>query len=122
MQIEEMYKVYGVRKLGCRGTKRLHTPCEYGNEIWQKCKNEGLECAITEFHYPSFTTEKQLEIIKLIGDQKSCLIYFSKTLDKWVVCYREIFEEDQDFTQALVKLVIALKDELEHTKVREILE
>lgn len=41
---KELCEVYGVRKLGCRGTVKQNIPCEYGNEIWQKCKKEGLEC------------------------------------------------------------------------------
>lgn len=94
--IEEMYKTYGVKPLK-----------------------------------PPFTAEKQLELIKLItstqgefsieknnypdGEQFCC---FWSSYDS----YSLINTTNKDFSQALAKLVIALKDKLDHTKVKEILE
>lgn len=124
---KELCEVYGVRKLGCRGTVKQNIPCEYGNEIWQKCKKEGLECDEKEFHYPLFTTKKQLELIKLIA--KSCrgfgLFGYKPVWECGANFSWETFdtaEDDIDFAKALVKLAISLKDELDHAKVKEILE
>jgi hypothetical protein len=126
---KELCEVYGVRKLGCRGTVKQNIPCEYGNEIWQKCKKEGLECDEKEFHYPLFTTKKQLELIKLVIniEDSHCSFYKDEGVYTFEFFYGDcmfssVNPEAKTFEEVLVLLIIQMTEYLDHAKVKEILE
>lgn len=131
MKIEEMYKVYGVKPLkqytSCAWNSAENCPYSKDGNCIENC----TQLFIVYEEYPPFTAEKQLELIKLItstqgefsieknnypdGEQFCC---FWSSYDS----YSLINTTNKDFSQALAKLVIALKDKLDHTKVKEILE
>ena len=58
MQIEEMYKAYGVDR------QRVFVCCT--TEEYLECENVSNCDKCIRFEYPPFTAEKQLELIKLI--------------------------------------------------------
>ncbi len=128
--IEEMMKTAGI----------------LGDSICSNCDRNapddtlGLCCngclSIDKEIYPSFTAEKQLEIIKLIGKNicKNCYTLEIETddVERFYILslinqrngIRQFNVFDTDFTQALAQLTIELMDsgELDKSKVKEILE
>lgn len=115
MQIEEMYKAYGVDK------QRVIDCCT--TEEYFECENVS-NCANCDkcirFEYPPFTAEKQLKLIKLILSTGEEL-----EIAKMDTCYRFWLNyttiQAEDFPKALAGLVVALKNKLDHAKVKEIL-
>lgn len=120
--IEEIYKAYGVDK------QRVIDCCTTEEYFECEDKHNCVNCdKCIHFEYPPFTAEKQLELLKLVSNYKVFELVKQNKYSSWFMCasigcddYHEA--RDIDFTQALAKLVIALKDKLDHNKVKEILE
>lgn len=88
-------------------------------------------------YFPDFTAEKQLELIKLIlcsddidelnqyfNEIRKCYVFNALSLPDEIGFKSSWTAENQDFTQALAQLTIALMnaDELDKEKVREVLQ
>lgn len=110
--IEELMKAAGVN--------RLPRPCN-GCEHYMDC---GSGC---QTPYPAFTPEKQLELIKLIGDF-NC---FQNEISNWVMTHHDInrvrsyrVEGNKDFSDTLANFILYLivKKQLDKSEVRRILE
>lgn len=119
MQIEEMYKAYGVgQKIMCEQTCRDSDICSAECEYYQTRKEV----------YPPFTAEKQLEIVQYIGLERGFKIVPNEAMD--YILMDDVYADDKlnkegygyGFEQALVDLLLKLKDYLDHAKVKEILE
>ena len=134
--IEEIYKAYGVESgyTYCGLSRdRGYLTCKYPRkELYEDCSFVLCDkCEYKRISSPPFTAEKQLELIKLITSTRGEFIIEKNDYpDGEQFCcswssydsYSLVNTTNKDFTQALTKLVIALKDELDHTKVKEILE
>lgn len=130
--IEEMYKAYGVESgyTYCGLSRdRGYLTCKYPRkQLYEDCSFALCDkCEYKRKSFHPFTAEKQLELIKLIA--KSCrgfgLFSYKPVWECGANFSWETFdttEDDIDFAKALVKLAISLKDELDHAKVKEILE
>lgn len=137
--IEEMMKTAGVKK--CENFRQYnYAQVSYGKEELKKSQDNGIECIRirnciddnntciywTELFYPSFTAEKQLEIIKLIA-QESILKMLSMPISKsWEISVGPSgkYGGNMDFTQAIAQLTTELMKlgELDKEKVKEVLE
>ncbi len=121
MKIEEMYKVYGVKPLkqytSCAWNSAENCPYSKDGNCIENC----TQLFIVYEEYPPFTAEKQLKLIKLILSTGEEL-----EIAKMDTCYRFWLNyttiQAEDFPKALAGLVVALKNKLDHTKVKEILE
>lgn len=119
--IEEMYKVYGVKPLkqytSCAWNSAENCPYSKDGNCIENC----TQLFIVYEEYPPFTAEKQLKLIKLILSTGEEL-----EIAKMDTCYRFWLNyttiQAEDFPKALAGLVVALKNKLDHTKVKEILE
>lgn len=95
-------------------------------ECWTYPDNDG--CDNFEIDLPKFTPQKQLELIKLVGNKgefkyEEC--YFDGEEDCLCVAVINCTRYDasgDDFDIALVRLLIRLQDVLNKSKVKEILE
>lgn len=121
MKIEEMYKVYRVKPL------KQYTSCAWNsveNCPYSKdgnCIENCTQLFIVYEEYPPFTAEKQLKLIKLIlSTGKELEIAKMDTCYRFWLNYTTI--QAEDFPKALAGLVVALKNKLDHAKVKEILE
>lgn len=117
--IEEMYKTYGVgKKIMCEWTCRDSDICNIECEHYQNRKEV----------YPPFTAKKQLEIVQYIGLERGFKIVPNEAMD--YILMDDVYADDKlnkqgygyGFEQALVDLLLKLKDYLDHAKVKEILE
>lgn len=121
MQIEEMYTVYGVKPLkqytSCAWNSAENCPYSKDGNCIENC----TQLFIVYEEYPPFTAEQQLKLIKLILSTGEEL-----EIAKMDTCYRfwlnYTTKQAEDFPKALAGLVVALKNKLDHTKVKEILE
>lgn len=119
--IEEMYKVYGVKPLkqytSCAWNSAENCPYSKDGNCIENC----TQLFIVYEEYPPFTAEKQLKLIKLILSTGEEL-----EIAKMDTCYRFWLNyttiQAEDFPKALAGLVVALKNKLDHAKVKEILE
>ncbi len=104
----EHYRQYNYAQVS-NGLKKLKQSQEKGIECI-RIKNKPTEfndCVYwTELHYPKFTAEKQLELIKLIG-KIGCI---------------DLVDMDRELDVQIVEIVIKLQNQLDHAKVKEILE
>lgn len=97
-----------------------------------KCKGKVIKTTMTPMpYYPDFTAEKQLEIIKLIGNRNQHIIITQGLVDGkigFIICKDSknggLMVCNQDFTQALAQFTTELMKagELDKQKVKEILE
>lgn len=121
--IEEMMEKYGVIK-GC--------PCDFcdrlaaGDQIGYSC-NGCSHCGEDKEIFPTFTAEKQLGIIKLIGLLGNvCLTKRMYHNNNWCITthHKNGIGENQDFSQALAQLTINLLEagESDKQQIKEILE
>lgn len=109
-EIEKIYENAGVNKIKikrCSGIKQ------------SICLHNCNECESFDYKYPSFTAEKQLELIKLIANRKGYpdYEYFGNLFDDYIQLL--------DFNEALAKLVNFLWQDLtesEHEQIKEILQ
>lgn len=125
--IEEMYKAYRVG-----GIINCRKGIDYGNICNKDCSC--TQCEDSYYKYPPFTAEKQLELIKYIltaTTTDELRIYYSEILKCYVFHWYSIPELDMrdscttqnaEYELALAELVTMLKNELNHAKVKEILE
>lgn len=115
--IEEMMKTAGVKE-------RPYCFNKYTNDF-MPCEQPCEECAFYDMKSPDFTSEMQLEVIKLIGESTD-LHYFGGGMSSLSESNDEgVIEVDNpDFTQALAQLTTELlkANELDKEKVKEILE
>lgn len=134
MKIEEMYKVYGVKPLkqytSCAWNSAENCPYSKDGNCIENC----TQLFIVYEEYPPFTAEKQLELIKYIltaTTTDELRIYYSEILKCYVFHWYSIPELDMrdscttqnaEYELALAELVTMLKNELNHAKVKEILE
>lgn len=121
MKIEEMYKVYGVKPLkqytSCAWNSAENCPYSKDGNCIENC----TQLFIVYEEYPPFTAEKQLKLIKLIlSTGKELEIAKMDTCYRFWLNYTTI--QAEDFPKALAGLVVALKNKLDHAKVKEILE
>lgn len=115
--INEMMKTAGVTQI------RIKNECENCAYNMEECGFHYCE----EFIYPDFTAEKQLEIIKLIGDTVDfcynafCMSSLTEHGEDDVI---EIEIENDNFAQALTQLTTELMNagDLDKEKVKEVLE
>ena len=120
MQIKEMYKAYGVKPLkqytSCAWNSAENCPYSKDGNCIENC----TQLFIVYEEYPPFTAEKQLKLIKLILSTGEEL-----EIAKMDTCYRFWLNyttiQAEDFPKALAGLVVALKNKLDHAKVKEIL-
>lgn len=121
MKIEEMYKVYRVKPLkqytSCAWNSAENCPYSKDGNCIENC----TQLFIVYEEYPPFTAEKQLKLIKLIlSTGKELEIAKMDTCYRFWLNYTTI--QAEDFPKALAGLVVALKNKLDHAKVKEILE
>lgn len=116
--IEKMYKAYEVeRKINCGN-------CKYYNG--KICIQYTTVC---NWEYPPFTAEKQIELITLIGLNKGFEIIPNEGFDYMLsettfakYEYNKHGYSMTNFAEALADLTINLKDKIDNSKVKEILE
>lgn len=140
--IEKLMKAAGVSKY--RHFRQYnYAQVPHGEKELQKSIDAGIECVDVrnckdndciywnELHYPKFTPAKQLELIKLIGQQSGFQIHQNEGMD-WLLSdsiYADLSFNTQgysysSFENALCKLTINLlkKKALNKSEVKRILE
>lgn len=130
MGVESGYTYCGLSRdrgyLTCKyPRKQLYEDCSFA--LCDKCEYKRISS-------PPFTAEKQLELIKYIltaTTTDELRIYYSEILKCYVFHWYSIPELDMrdscttqnaEYELALAELVTMLKNELNHAKVKEILE
>lgn len=120
--IEEIYKAYGVDK------QRVIDCCTTEEYFECEDKHNCVNCdKCIHFEYPPFTAEKQLKLLQILTECR--WFCWSKRVDGKegmsivLDCARCSYEGDYiNLAEAIADLTLALKDELDHAKVKEILE
>ena len=106
--------------------KFMEKNCKFG---YQDCTEE-CEYAYTKTNYPPFTAEKQIELIKLLGDVRDYTVEIDKFKGVYYVGCREAGSNNKHwgshnlFEEALAELVNDLWQDLtkeEQEQIREIL-
>lgn len=117
--VERMMKEYGVKP------KLVPIPCEKCKHSTEYC--QGIDCKVQE-EYPPFTARKQIELIKLILSNSYNRGLFIAQVAQDEFCFQYGNDEsisnhrnNIDFENTLADIVCDLGDELDTTKVREIL-
>lgn len=131
--IEEMYKAYGVESgyFYCGLSRdRGFLTCKYPRkELYEDCSFALCDkCEYKRKSFHPFTAEKQLEIVQYIGLERGFKIVPNEAMD--YILMDDVYADDKlnkegygyGFEQALVDLLLKLKDYLDHAKVKEILE
>ena len=134
-QVAKMYENAGVKPLPTCNN------CNMLDEYWSngtycstcKCDKDSDECNMANYIYPSFTAEKQIELIKWLAINKEDFGIHYKDYDeeyRWVCgCEFNVedylrFNEDRTFEESLAGLINNLWQDLtesEQEQIRSIL-
>ena len=134
-EVEKMYENAGVKKITIKGCYEYYAE-NAGIDIYitNNCKNK--DCNICKANksiqeYPPFTAEKQLELIKLLGDVRDYIVEIDKFKGVYYVGCRSAGSNDKlwgssnVFEDALAELInetwFCLTEE-ERKQIKEILE
>ena len=128
-QVEKIYSNAGVEKETIRGCYEYYTE-ELGIDIWHEndCKNK--DCNICKANksiqeYPPFTAEKQLELIKWLGELQIDTRKGYWHLAKFGRTTKTVYANNGDLGEALSEIVNQLWQDLteaERKQIKEILE